>query len=102
MTVAIYPRSRLQFSNLSLVNGEEFWDIPKIPKMSAQTDDTVYQWDQLDRIENVAETFYGDERLWWIIARRNNIFDMPTAIATGERIIIPSRRYVFDVLFKKR
>lgn len=109
--VKIPARSRLQFANLAQVADQTgtqitFWDIPRWPNdaspaMAPQPDDVKYQWDQLDRIESLADRFYGDHRLWWVIALRNQLFDLPSDVKTGDVIIIPSQRYVLNVFFAK-
>lgn len=102
MAVRIDPRSRLQFAPLAKVNGTEFWDLTVIPTFEPQSDDVLYQWDELDRIEDLANRFYNDQRMWFVIARRNGLKDLPFSLKTGDFIYIPSQRYVFDVVFSPK
>ena len=42
-----------------------------------------------DRLDNLAKEFYGDERLWFVIARANDIGKGSMAVPKGEVIVIP-------------
>lgn len=99
MTVKIERRSRLQFYELVKVDGREFWDIPEDLTVDPQEDDVEYQWDEVDLPALVAYRFYGDANLFWIIAKRNAMFEWPGGLRAGDKIIIPSNRYVTEVLF---
>lgn len=99
-TVVVPKRSRLQFADLVEVSGRVFWDLPEIPAFEPRDDDTVYQWDELDTIENVAFRFYQDTSLWWVIAKRNDLSDPTFALKKGDQIVIPSLRFLADVLFR--
>ncbi|MDX6692634.1 MAG: hypothetical protein QOF02_237 [Blastocatellia bacterium] len=43
-----------------------------------------------DRLVNLAHQFYGDWRLWRLIADRNSLVDVRN-IAPGTRLLIPQR-----------
>jgi len=100
VAVLLTTYSRLKFANLVKVSGIEFWDIPDLPDMEPQKDDLLYQVDEFDRFETLAYKFYGDHRLWWVIARRNKMLDVPTNLQTGQVIVIPSRDFVMSRMFK--
>ena len=58
----------------------------KIPKR----DDDVYIVTQGgDRLDTLANQFYGDSSLWWIIATSNNIHDATFAVSDGTILRIP-------------
>jgi hypothetical protein len=101
MSVTIPKLSRLQFANLVMVDGRQFWDLPTIPELQAQDDDIQYQWDELDVPELVSNQFYNDTSLFWIIAKRNGLSDWPGTIQTGDVLVIPSARYIFEDFFSK-
>lgn len=50
----------------------------------------VYVWTATDTISGLANKFYGDWRLWRIIAEKNNLTDV-RVIETGTQLIIPHR-----------
>lgn len=99
-TVVVPKRSRLQFADLAEVSGRVFWDLPELPPFDARDDDTLYRWDELDTIENVAFRFYQDTSLWWVIAKRNNLSSVTFDLKKGDQIVIPSLRFLADVLFR--
>lgn len=59
---------------------------PNIPKR----DDDIYAVTQTgDRLDTIANQFYGDSSLWWIIATANNIHDGAFAVQDGTVLRIP-------------
>ena len=54
-----------------------------------ETDSDIYVITQHgDRLDNLAQQFYGDPSLWWYIAKANNLTFM--TIPVGTRLRIPS------------
>jgi hypothetical protein len=59
---------------------------PDIPK----SDKDIYIVTQTgDRMDALANQFYGDASLWWIIATANNIHDALFAVPDGTTLRIP-------------
>lgn len=59
---------------------------PDIPK----SDKDIYIVTQTgDRMDALANQFYGDPSLWWIIATANNIHDALFAVPDGTTLRIP-------------
>ena len=54
-----------------------------------------------DRLDLLAQQFYGDVREWWIIATANNIGKGTLYIEPGLQIRIPDPRMNFDKLLKE-
>ena len=52
------------------------------------TDRFIYPVDG-DRFDTLAQRFYGDSNLWWIIAKANNINDGSIGLDPEKRIRIP-------------
>lgn len=50
---------------------------------------TEHTWAVGDRLDKLASKFYGDDELWWVIARANDI-SWPLGIAIGTVVRIPS------------
>ncbi len=44
----------------------------------------------MDRLENLAHRYYGDSKLWWVIALANKIRDGSYSLKPDEKIRIPS------------
>jgi len=45
-----------------------------------------------DRLDNLANQFYGDPTLWWFIARANNLYSMNVEAGTSLRIPTSTNR----------
>ena len=83
------------------MDGVEFWDTAEIPSIPSQTDDLTHVVLGNDRIDLLANRFYGDPVLWWVIAAANNLEILPTDLNEGDTLRIPSPRYVLQELFRK-
>lgn len=77
-----------------------FFDMADLPEIESQPDDIDYTVQARDWIDMLAATFYGDSLLWWVIAARNDLELPETELYRGRRIVIPSPRYVREVLIK--
>ena len=53
------------------------------------TDRFIYPVDG-DRFDTLAQRFYGDSNLWWIIAKANNINNGSIGLEPEKRIRIPT------------
>ena len=52
-----------------------------------ETDSDIYVISQVgDRLDNLAFQFYGDQGLWWYIAKANNLMFMTIPVGTSLRI----------------
>jgi len=61
---------------------------PNIPK----SDNDIYIVTQTDdRLDTLANEFYKDSSLWWIIATANNIHDATFALPDGTQLRIPQQ-----------
>lgn len=101
MSIDIRRRSRLRFADLRLIDGIEFWDLVEPPVLEVQVDDTVYRVKGGDRIDLLANRFYGEPIMWWVIALANDLELLPTSLNEGQLLRIPSARYVQQVLSAK-
>ena len=63
---------------------------PKIyPNIPLRDDDIYVATETGDRLDTLANTFYGDSTLWWIIASANNIHGAKIAFEDGTILRIP-------------
>jgi len=68
------------------------------PDIEPQDRDSEYIVKENDRLDKIAQQFYGVSGAWWVIALRNDM-DWPFIEMTpGERIIIPDSDYVRTIL----
>jgi hypothetical protein len=94
MTISVSSSSRLQFAELLLSEGVEFWDTLVLPNTTVRVDDIVHKVESGDRIDIIAQRYYQDPVLWWVIAWANDLEILPTDLKEGEDILIPSKNFV--------
>lgn len=68
-----------------------------IPNDIPKRDNDIYIITQeTDRLDLLANEFYGDSTLWWIIARANNLNGVNIGLDAGIQLRIPKNK--FDIL----
>jgi hypothetical protein len=85
-------RSRYQFCRLySTEKGALYWGTRPPVKIPLSDNDTFHRVTQAEerRIDLLAHKYYGDVRLWWIIAEANNVIN-PISLKPGRVLRIPS------------
>jgi hypothetical protein len=60
------------------------------PVRTKSFDFTYYQWMEGDRIDVVAQSYFDDERLWYVIAEANPEILVWNDVAVGTVIRIPN------------
>lgn len=73
-----------------------FWDRTRPPVIGPHADDEDYIVKTNERYDLLAFDKLGSEKLWWVIARRNNLQLFPNDLYEGRRIKIPSRQSLID------
>lgn len=101
MAVKIQSTSRLRFSRLLELDGVEHWELPEYPRIDPARDDQKYIVDRNDRIDRLADRFYGSSALWWVIAIANGMELLPNDLSAQATIIIPSQRRVFTQILRR-
>lgn len=101
MTVRIRNASRLKFARLITLDDVEHWELPEYPEIDPAPSDGRYTVDRGDRIDRLANHYYNDPALWWIIALANGMELLPNDLKPGEEIIIPSQRRVFTEILRR-
>ena len=75
-----------KYSNKTVFATTIYDDVPK-------TNDDIYVISQEgDRLDNLAFEYYGDQHLWWFIARANNLKTMNVSAGTRLRIPITTEK----------
>lgn len=101
MAINISSSSYLRFSELVSVDGVEFWDLLEIPDIPEQPGDLTHTVTGVDRIDLLAEQYYQDPNLKFVIAVANDLEIFPTELNPGDVLRIPSPRWVLTEFFKK-
>lgn len=63
-----------------------------IPSFERDERDTYFYARESDRLDLLANEFYGDVTLWWVIASANNLGKGTFSIPPGKLIRIPFNR----------
>lgn len=102
MAVSVNKASRLLFGDLVIVDDVEFWDAVVLPTNTPRQDDIEYVVQGNDRIDLLAQRFYQDPVLWWVIAWANDLEILPTDLNEGQTLTIPSKLFVETRLIGKK
>lgn len=60
------------------------------PKIKPSNDDIYIISESSDRLDILAQKYYGDPNLWWVIATANNLNDASYSIGEGIQMRIPA------------
>jgi hypothetical protein len=71
-------------------NNKTYLETTIYPKISPSDNDIYLITDETDRLDLLAHKYYGDSKMWWVIASANNINDATFYIEPGTQIRIPS------------
>mgnify|MGYP001182900935 FL=1 len=80
-----------RYSNTKITmskDGKRVYGTTYYPDIPLSDNDQIMMTTIGSRLDNIANTFYGDHTMWWIIAKANGIKGK-TALKPGKRIIIP-------------
>ena len=82
--------SRYKNNNkIKLENGKRVYRSKIYPNIPLKDSDIYVVTQTGDRLDTLANQFYGDSSLWWIIATANNIHDATFAVEDGTTLRVP-------------
>jgi len=93
--------SKQNFSRWLVIDDVEHWEMAELPIIEEGQDDILYQVQQEDRIDLLANRFYGNAELWWVIAVANNLALLPNDLKPFSTIRIPSNNRVYNKILKQ-
>lgn len=96
MNLRVGRTSRLLFGEVRTLDGVTFHDVLQLEVPPMQPDDLQHVWLATDRLPSVANTYYKDPTLWWVLALANDLERPPVGLTVGASIRIPSPRYVLE------
>jgi len=73
-------------------NGKVYKSNPIYPSVPVSEEDFYVLSSVGDRYDTLALQFYGDSKLWWIIASANNMTKASLVLPPGEQIRIPASK----------
>ena len=84
-------------------NNKPFKGTTKYPDIPLSFDDIYVYTDEGDRFDILAQNYYGDSTLWWVISTGNpQLNQMSMFPPLGIQIRIPSDLQVIDAMLEKR
>ena len=81
-----------RYENIEILRtelGKRYKKTIRYPKMEKTSEDKYIISIQGDRLDNLAFKYYEDSRLWWILARSNNLGKGDMEIPIGTQLRIP-------------
>ena len=80
--------SRYRYTKKNKKNKKDYYSTTVYKKVNEKNTDSYFITQEGDRCDNLAHRFYGDSKLWWFIARTNNL--TTNNIPAGTSIRIPA------------
>lgn len=71
------------------ITGRKAYMTSRYPMIPLRNTDTYVATETGDRFDSLANQFYGNPSLWWIIASANNIHDGSMGVDDGTVLRIP-------------
>lgn len=85
-------RSRYESNETKKTNdGRIVYKTKRYPNIPLRESDVYVATETGDRLDTLANYFYGHASLWWIIATANNIHDAKFSFADGTILRIPTQ-----------
>jgi len=81
-----------RYENIAILKtekGKRYKKTIEYPIIEKNENDIYIVGMQGDRLDNLANKYYKDSRLWWIIARANNLGKGDISVPIGIQIRIP-------------
>lgn len=86
--------------NIQKKNGKGFvYRSQLLPYIEPSDSDIIIVTEEEDRLDLLANQFYNDPNLWWVIAVYNNLTDIDLKLEPGLQLRIPNRASVVTQLF---
>ena len=86
---------------LKTEEGKRYLNNPIYPYIPETPDDLYLITTGGDRYDTLAQQFYGDYRLWWVIASANNSKKSSMFVKPGVQLRIPGDKYRALELFRQ-
>lgn len=98
VSVRVSRMSRLLFAELlDAPGGRQYFDVPDYPSLEAQPDDVMHAVVQNDSLHGLADQYYGNPELQYVLALANSISLWPVGLVPGRVLRIPAPRYVLQI-----
>lgn len=82
---------RYQFtSNQKRYDGQNVYKTTYYPIIPVDDNDFYITTSESDYLDSLAKKYYGDEGLWWIISRANNLPGFKLSVTANKQLRIPN------------
>ena len=81
-----------RYNNTSITNdknGKRYYQSSLLPEINVSDIDEYIVVTEQKRLDHLAQDYYNDATLWWIIALANNLSNPTLIIPTGMQLRIP-------------
>jgi hypothetical protein len=68
-----------------------------LPNIEANDNDIVVMTIMGDRLDLIANEYYQDPSMWWIIALKNNMTEVGLSLSEGTILRIPTRNEALEI-----
>ena len=86
--IPIYKKS----NEYKTIRGKRYYGTAKYPDIPLNYEDTYVYAEEGDRFDQLAQQYYGDSSLWWVISIANNSLNQGSYFITpGIQLRIPSQ-----------
>lgn len=83
-------------------NGAKFYSTVRYPQIPLSENDIYILTEETDRLDLLANQFYGDSSLWWVISAANdNLSKNSIVLEPGLQLRIPSSPSLVIDLYNK-
>lgn len=72
-----------------------------LPVVPESTTDTYIQTTSIERLDKLAQEFYGDVTWWWVIATANGIGKGTIMVPPNTKLRIPKKIDILDLINQK-
>ena len=76
-------------AKIKKVDGKQIYETIKYPIINKQEKDIYIVSKEGDRFDLLANKYYNDTTLWWIISKANNIHNGSMSVVAGLQLRIP-------------
>lgn len=94
MSVDIKNTSRLNMADLKVIDNIEFWDILDLPVYVPLSTDVRHVVSDGDRLDLIANLYYQNYALDWVIAWANDLELLPVDLIINTTLYIPSITFI--------
>jgi nucleoid-associated protein YgaU len=71
-------------------NGKNVYRTTYYPSIPESYDDFYITASETDYLDSIAKKYYGDENLWWIIAKANKLSGYQLSVGVNRQLRIPA------------